>query len=310
MANSITIQIRGDTAANWTSKNPVPKDRELCYDKTNNQLKTGDGTTAWNSLKYTPEIVNGLTSTSANAALSAAQGKALADRITTLENKPSGSSVNVINNLTSTSTTDALSAAQGKALNDKIPTVSTSTSSTSTTTAASSSAVKAAYDLANTANNKIPSGTILTSSNYSSYISTSNVTLSDSTSSTSSTTAGSSYAVKKAYDHAQDAYNLAYTAKGQADAAQTNAMTAYNLANGKISQGISSISNNINSGTSGSTTKTVPSGGTWAVIICNPVLSAVTSGGSYYVGFSGSLMSGGSSYTLYARQTSILLRVK
>lgn len=123
MANSITIQIRGDTAANWTSKNPVPKDRELCYDKTNNQLKTGDGTTAWNSLKYTPEIVNGLTSTSANAALSAAQGKALADRITTLENKPSGSSVNVINNLTSTSTTDALSAAQGNALANRVTTL-------------------------------------------------------------------------------------------------------------------------------------------------------------------------------------------
>lgn len=193
MANSITIQIRGDTAANWTSKNPVPKDRELCYDKTNNQLKTGDGTTAWNNLKYTPEIVNGLTSTSANAALSAAQGKALADRITTLENKPSGgSSVNVINNLTSTSTTDALSAAQGKALNDKIPTLSNDMYSTSMTTAASSLVAKSIYDiasnantasgsaydlavsaynLANTANGKIPSGTILTSSNYSNYIS-------------------------------------------------------------------------------------------------------------------------------------------
>lgn len=120
MANSITIQIRGDTAANWTSKNPVPKDRELCYDKTNNQLKTGDGTTAWNSLKYTPEIVNGLTSTSANAALSAAQGKALADRITTLENNPSGTNVTVVDNLTSWSNTDALSANQGRLINSRI----------------------------------------------------------------------------------------------------------------------------------------------------------------------------------------------
>lgn len=204
MSNSILIQVRGDTAANWSSKNPILKDREQGYDKTNNVMKVGDGSTAWNSLPSTPEIVDALNSTKTSAALSAAQGKALADRVTTLENKPAGSTVSLINNhTTTTSGTGALDAYQGKVIYDaavKAATTSSagqvqlsdSTSGTSTAKAATENAVKKAYDrastaisnastaqsradsaytLANTANGKIPSGTILTSSNYSSYVS-------------------------------------------------------------------------------------------------------------------------------------------
>jgi len=50
MAN--TIQIRRDTTANWTSGNPVLLAGEIAYDTTTNQIKIGDGTTAWSSLSY------------------------------------------------------------------------------------------------------------------------------------------------------------------------------------------------------------------------------------------------------------------
>ena len=44
------IQIRRDTAANWSSVNPVLSQGELGWDSTGAVLKVGDGTTAWNSL--------------------------------------------------------------------------------------------------------------------------------------------------------------------------------------------------------------------------------------------------------------------
>ena len=44
------VKLRRDTAANWSSTNPVLADGEGGYDKTNKLLKIGDGSTAWNSL--------------------------------------------------------------------------------------------------------------------------------------------------------------------------------------------------------------------------------------------------------------------
>lgn len=52
MARDAQIQIRRDTAANWTSTNPVLAAGEFGLDTTNNWLKVGDGSTAWNSLEY------------------------------------------------------------------------------------------------------------------------------------------------------------------------------------------------------------------------------------------------------------------
>jgi len=49
-----TIRTRRDTATNWTSVNPTLGAGEMGYDLTNNKLKIGDGTTAWNSLAYIP----------------------------------------------------------------------------------------------------------------------------------------------------------------------------------------------------------------------------------------------------------------
>lgn len=46
------IQLRNDTAANWTSANPILAAGELGVESDTDQFKIGDGTTAWNSLAY------------------------------------------------------------------------------------------------------------------------------------------------------------------------------------------------------------------------------------------------------------------
>jgi len=49
---SVTIQFRRDTAANWTSVNPVLAEGEPGYETDTGRWKIGDGVTAWNSLNY------------------------------------------------------------------------------------------------------------------------------------------------------------------------------------------------------------------------------------------------------------------
>jgi len=46
------IQTRRDTSANWASNNPILADGEQGFDTTEQKLKIGDGSTAWNSLDY------------------------------------------------------------------------------------------------------------------------------------------------------------------------------------------------------------------------------------------------------------------
>lgn len=46
------IQIRRDTAANWTSANPVLAQGELGAETDTSKVKIGDGSTAWTSLGY------------------------------------------------------------------------------------------------------------------------------------------------------------------------------------------------------------------------------------------------------------------
>lgn len=55
MANK--IQWRRDTAANWTSVNPILSDGMPGYEKGTGKLKIGDGVTAWNALPYSFEGV-------------------------------------------------------------------------------------------------------------------------------------------------------------------------------------------------------------------------------------------------------------
>lgn len=44
--------VYGKNAADWTSANPVPLDREICIEEDSGRIKVGDGSTAWNSLPY------------------------------------------------------------------------------------------------------------------------------------------------------------------------------------------------------------------------------------------------------------------
>jgi len=46
------IQIRRDTAANWTSANPILAQGELGVETDTDKIKVGDGSTAWSSLGY------------------------------------------------------------------------------------------------------------------------------------------------------------------------------------------------------------------------------------------------------------------
>ena len=58
------IQLRRDTAANWTVKNPILSSGELGYETDTRKCKVGDGSTTWNSLKYAwqSEFVSACTS--------------------------------------------------------------------------------------------------------------------------------------------------------------------------------------------------------------------------------------------------------
>ena len=46
------IQIRRDTAANWTSNNPIIAEGEFAAETDTLKLKMGDGTSTWNVLDY------------------------------------------------------------------------------------------------------------------------------------------------------------------------------------------------------------------------------------------------------------------
>lgn len=50
--NKIKIQLRNDTTANWSSKNPTLLKGELAFDQTTRYVKIGDGTKAWKDLDY------------------------------------------------------------------------------------------------------------------------------------------------------------------------------------------------------------------------------------------------------------------
>jgi hypothetical protein len=49
---AVQIQLRNDTAANWTSANPVLAQGEMGIETDTKKFKIGDGVTAWNSLAY------------------------------------------------------------------------------------------------------------------------------------------------------------------------------------------------------------------------------------------------------------------
>jgi hypothetical protein len=54
---AVTIQVRRDTAANWTSANPTLAAGEWALETDTAKIKLGDGTTAWTSLAYAPSVL-------------------------------------------------------------------------------------------------------------------------------------------------------------------------------------------------------------------------------------------------------------
>jgi hypothetical protein len=55
----VRLQIRADTAANWTSVNPILLTNELGLESDTKKFKIGNGTSAWVDLAYFPSIVSG-----------------------------------------------------------------------------------------------------------------------------------------------------------------------------------------------------------------------------------------------------------
>jgi hypothetical protein len=49
---AVTIKLRSDTAANWTSKNPTLAAGEVGLETNTRKFKIGNGTTAWSALSY------------------------------------------------------------------------------------------------------------------------------------------------------------------------------------------------------------------------------------------------------------------
>lgn len=77
----VTIQLRRDTAANWTAANPILARGEVGFEYDTEKLKIGDGSTAWNSLGYLDKTNFGLdnvdNTSDANKPVSAAQQEAI-----------------------------------------------------------------------------------------------------------------------------------------------------------------------------------------------------------------------------------------
>jgi len=49
---AVRIQLRGDTAANWTSVNPILAEREMALETDTMKFKIGNGTSYWTGLTY------------------------------------------------------------------------------------------------------------------------------------------------------------------------------------------------------------------------------------------------------------------
>jgi hypothetical protein len=58
MARNALIQLRRDTAANWTSANPTLAAGEMGLETNTGKFKIGDGSTAWAVLEYFTTVVD------------------------------------------------------------------------------------------------------------------------------------------------------------------------------------------------------------------------------------------------------------
>jgi len=85
------IQLRRDTAANWTSANPILASGEFGLETDTDQFKVGDGTTAWTSLGYGgiqgPQGIQGIQGETGPQGPQGEPGEVTADGVFTLTNK-------------------------------------------------------------------------------------------------------------------------------------------------------------------------------------------------------------------------------
>jgi hypothetical protein len=51
---AVQIQLRNDTASNWTSADPILAQGEFGIESDTNKVKLGDGVTSWSGLGYAP----------------------------------------------------------------------------------------------------------------------------------------------------------------------------------------------------------------------------------------------------------------
>ena len=130
------VKFKRDTSSNWTQYNPILLNGEIILVDTDSgelRAKIGDGEKRYAQLPFTDEVIRNLIPTDLADLKEDTTHRLVTDSEKQTWNNKSDFDGNY-NNLTN---------------KPSIPTVSTSVSSSSTTTAASSSAVKSAYDLAN-----------------------------------------------------------------------------------------------------------------------------------------------------------------
>jgi hypothetical protein len=176
----VRLQLRADTAANWTNNNPILLANELGRETDTGKIKIGNGTSTWTSLAYQawatlPIAVNaggtGQTSytngqllignttgnTLTKATLTAGSGVAITNGTGSITISATGSG-GTVTDVTATSplastggNTPDISIQDGTTAQKGAVQLEDSTTSSSTTTAATPASVKAAFDLADAA---------------------------------------------------------------------------------------------------------------------------------------------------------------
>jgi hypothetical protein len=92
MPRQAQIQVRRDTAANWTSANPTLVAGELGLETDTLLLKIGNGSTAWNSLAYLVVSDGSITSAklAANASIKLVNDKSFMVQTSEPTTRPGG----------------------------------------------------------------------------------------------------------------------------------------------------------------------------------------------------------------------------
>ena len=131
------IQIRRDTAANWTSANPTLAQGELGLETDTSKIKAGDGSTAWTSLGYLIDTGSYLTEASSNTLTN----KTIAFASNTLTDVAGTTATQTLTNKTIRDTVYALSGTAFDATNGAVQTKTLATNTTFTDSLSSGDAI-------------------------------------------------------------------------------------------------------------------------------------------------------------------------